>query len=54
MRKIKDRNLITGRWVLTMKKDKDGKLEKWKARWVLRGFLDKQRDDLQTDSPTAT
>jgi hypothetical protein len=28
MRKVKVRNFITGPWVLTMKKDKDGKVEK--------------------------
>ena len=27
---------------------------KTKARWVLRGFQDRQKDDQQTDSPTAT
>ena len=31
-----------------------GEFPKCKARWVLRGFQDKQRFDQQTDSPTAT
>ena len=54
MRKHKPRNFVTGRWVLTIKRDKEGVFQKCKARWVLRGFLDKQRHDQQTDSPTAT
>jgi len=54
MRKEKVENFITGRWVLTVKRDKDGKFLKCKARWVLRGFQDKQVFQLQTDSPTAT
>ena len=43
LRKVKARNFISGRWVLTIKRDREGKLEKAKARWVLRGFLDKQK-----------
>ena len=54
MRKHKPKNFVTGRWVLTIKRDKDGNFLKCKARWVLRGFLDKQRFQQQTDSPTAT
>ena len=54
MRKQKVQNYITGRWVLTIKRDKDGKFLKCKARWVLRGFQDTQHWDLQTDAPTAT
>ena len=50
MRKLKIRNFVTGRWVLTVKKDKDGKFLKCKARWVLKGFQDKQKDTQQTDS----
>ena len=42
MRKHKPRNFVTGRWVLTIKRDKDGNFVKCKARWVLRGFQDKQ------------
>ena len=34
---------LSGRWVLTLKHDKDGKFLKRKARWVLRGFEDKQK-----------
>jgi hypothetical protein len=54
MRKHKPRNFVTGRWVLTIKRDKDGNFVKCEARWVLRGFQDKQKFDQQTDSPTAT
>ena len=54
MRKLKIRNFVTGRWVLTVKKDKDGKFLKCKARWVLKGFQDKQKDTQQTDSPAAS
>ena len=48
------RNWVPGGWVLTVKRDKEGNFQKCTARWVLRGFQDKQRFDQQTDSPTAT
>eukprot|EP00435_Cladocopium_sp_Y103_P052048 s3265_g16.t1 len=35
MRKMKVRNFVAGRWVLTVKKDKDGNFQKCKARWVM-------------------
>jgi len=54
MRKQHVQNYITGRWVLTIKRNKDGSFEKCKARWVLRGFQDQQVWELQTDSPTST
>ena len=47
-RKHKIENFVTGRWVLTIKTDKDGQFKKFKARW------DAQKWDLQTDYPTAT
>ena len=53
-RKHKIDNYVAGRWVLTIKIDKDGNFKKIKARWVCRGFQDAQKWDLQTDSPTAT
>ena len=37
----KDINFLTGRWVLTVKVDKNGFFSKFKARWVCRGFQDK-------------
>eukprot|EP00435_Cladocopium_sp_Y103_P033159 s1063_g8.t1 len=56
MRKIKVRNFVAGRCVLTVKKDKDGNFQKCKARWVLKGFQDKQKNPQQTDtdSPAAS
>ena len=54
MRKLKIHNFVTGRWVLTVKKDKDGNFLKCKARWVLKGFQDKQKDSQQTDLPAAS
>ena len=54
MRKLKIRNFVSGRWVLTIKRDKDGNFLKCKARWVLKGFQDKQKDSQQTDSPAAS
>ena len=53
-RKIQVRNWVTGRWVLTLKQDKDGNFLKTKAQWVLRGFQEKQKNDQQTDSPAAS
>ena len=50
----RDVNFFTGRWVLTVKVDKNGYFSKFKARWVCRGFQDKFAWDQQTDSPTAT
>ena len=47
-------NFLTGRWVLTVKVDKNGYFSKFKARWVCRGFQDKRAWEQQTDSPTAT
>ena len=34
--------------------DKQGNFLRAKARWVLRGFQDKQKEYLQTDSPAST
>ncbi len=45
LRKHPARNFVTGRWVLTIKRDKQGNFQKCKARWVLRGFQDKQKWD---------
>ena len=43
IRKFKPKNFVTGRWVLTVKRDRDGKFQKCKARWVLRRFQDCQK-----------
>ena len=48
--KVKPKNYVTGRWVLTIKTDKQGNFLKAKARWVLRGFQDKQKEYQQTDA----
>ena len=47
-------DLVAGRWVLTVKKDKGGNFQKCKARWVLKGFQDKQKNTQQMDSPAAS
>lgn len=31
-------NLVTGKWIFKHKFKADGSLERYKARWVLRGF----------------
>ena len=54
LRKTACKNFVTGRWVLTIKRKKDGSFDICKARWVLRGFQDKQAQFLQTDAPTST
>jgi hypothetical protein len=33
-----DSNVVTGKWVFTHKLRADGTLDRYKARWVLRGF----------------
>ena len=53
-RKVKPRNYMTGRWVLTIKTDKQGNFLKAKARCVLRGCQDKRKEHQQTDSPAST
>ena len=54
MMKFTLKNYVAGRWVFTIKTDKQGNFLRAKARWVLRGFQDKQKDYLQTDSPAST
>ena len=41
-------------WVLTIKTDKQGNFLRTKARWVLRGLQDKQKEYQQTDPPAST
>ena len=38
MSKHPPKNVVKGRWVLTVNRDKDGKFVKCKARWVLKRF----------------
>jgi hypothetical protein len=33
-----DSNVVTSKWIWTHKRRADGTLERYKARWVLRGF----------------
>ena len=54
LRKFKPKKSVTGRWVLTIKTDKQGNFLRAKARWVLRGFPDNRRHYLQTDSRAST
>ena len=54
MRKVKPRNYVTVRWVLTIETDNQGNFLKARARWVLRGFQDKQKEYQQTDSSAST
>ena len=54
LRKVKPKNYVTRRWVLNTKTDKKGNVSKAKARSVLRGFRDKQKEYRQTDSPAST
>ena len=35
----KDRKVLKGKWVYKTKFDSEGKIEKYKARWVVKGFL---------------
>ena len=51
LRRFKPKNYVTGRWVLAIKPTSRATSSGPKARCVLRGFQDKQKDYLQTDFP---
>ena len=51
---FKPKRYVTGRWVLTIGTDKQGNFLRAKARRVLRGFQENQKDYLQTDSRAST
>ena len=38
-------NVVTGKWIWTHKRRADGTLERYKARWVLRGFTQRSGVD---------
>jgi histone deacetylase 1/2 len=45
-------NIVTGKWVYRHKLRSDGSLERYKARWILRGFTQRPRIDFdETFSP---
>lgn len=41
------RRVLSGKWVFKLKKDQQGRIVKHKARWVVRGFEQKNGVDLQ-------
>jgi transposase InsO family protein len=46
------RQALSGKWVFKVKRDQQGRISKYKARWVVRGF--EQRDGLDLEETFAT
>ena len=47
-------NVVSGKWIFKHKFQADGSLERYKARWVLRGFSQRPGVDFdETFSPVA-
>ena len=45
-------NIVTGKWIFKQKLNSDGSLERYKARWVVRGFTQRAGVDFgETFSP---
>lgn len=42
-----DRKVLTGRWVFKLKKDRNGKILKFKVRWVVHGYKQKYGVDYE-------
>ncbi|KAE8266960.1 hypothetical protein A4X09_0g5391 [Tilletia walkeri] len=50
----RDADILTGKWVLTIKYNADGTISKYKARWVARGYSQIEGIDFdETHAPTA-
>ncbi|CAI5943696.1 unnamed protein product [Closterium sp. NIES-65] len=48
----RNKTILTGKWVLRIKRKADGTIEKFKARWVVRGFDQEHgRDFTETFAP---
>jgi len=44
-------NIVTGKWIWTHKRRANGTLERYKARWVLRGFTHRPGGDYDELQP---
>ena len=49
---LHNRKVISGRWVFKLKKDREAKILKYKARWVVYGY--KEQEDLDSIDTFAT
>ncbi|CAI7889698.1 unnamed protein product [Closterium sp. NIES-53] len=50
----RNKTILTGKWVFHIKTKADGTIEKFKARWVVRGFDQEQgRDFIETFAPVS-